>query len=272
MDNEKSSIKLIATDMDGTFLDDNKDFDSELFQKVISQLNTKDIKFVIASGNQYQHLVDIFNDSNNKFSYIADNGAVVIDQGKIIAQKFISLNDVHKSLDLLKNTVGLQNGLIVLSGEESAYIEKDAPKEFIEEGQKYYRKLTSVESLYDVQDKIYKIALAWPDQNVRPQEAILKANLTNLHITSSGFGGIDIISEGVNKGNAISVLQKHMNLNNSQLVAFGDSDNDLELLEHCQQSYAMKNANEIIKKTAKYHTNWDNNDNGVLKTIELLVK
>lgn len=272
MNDEGKSIKLIATDMDGTFLDDNKHFDDVLFKKVMSRLRERKIKFVIASGNQYQHLVDVFEDTDNNLSYIADNGAVIIDKGKIISQKFISINDVHKALDLLKNTSELSNGLIVLSGEKSAYIEKSISTDFINEGKKYYRSLTSVDSLYDVDDRIYKIALAWPNQDVRMQEKLLKDSLSNLHITSSGFGGVDIISEGVNKGNAISTLQKYMNLNNSQLMAFGDSDNDLELLKHCDQSYAMKNANEVIKKAAKYHTAWDNNDNGVLKTIDMVVK
>jgi len=272
MDNEKKSIKLIATDMDGTFLNDNKGFDTDLFNRVMKLLNEKNIKFVIASGNQYQHLVDVFNDTQNKFSYIADNGAVIIDNGNVIAQKFIEKNDVDKAINLLKNVPELKNGLIVLSGENDAFIEESTPEEFVTEGKKYYRSLTRVKSLYDVDDKIYKIALAWPDQNVREQESMLKDRLPNLHITSSGFGGVDIIPNGVNKGKAISILQKHMHLNNSQLMAFGDSDNDLELLSYCKQSYAMKNANELIKKTAKYHTDWDNNDDGVLKTIEKLVK
>jgi HAD-superfamily hydrolase, subfamily IIB len=272
MSNEKESVKLIATDMDGTFLDDNKKFDVTLFQEVMDKLNKENIKFVIASGNQYQHLVDIFDDTSNKFSYIADNGAVIVDKGKIISQKFINMMEIHQALDLLKNDSELKDGLIVLSGQKSAYIEKGVPSEFVDEGSKYYRKITMIDSLYDVKDKIYKIALAWPNQSVRKQEAILKDNLSNLHITSSGYGGVDIIPEGVNKGKAISILQNYMHLKESQLMAFGDSDNDLELLKHCHHSYAMKNANEIIKKTARYHTNWDNNDSGVLRTIQLVVK
>lgn len=271
MNNETNSIKLIATDMDGTFLDDNKNFDNEFFQKIILKLKSKDIEFVIASGNQYQHLVDIFGDEDNNFSYIADNGAVVIYHGKVIEQKFINLLDLHKSLNLLKGHPKLQDGLIVLSGERTAYIEKNVPDYFIEEGEKYYRQLTRVDSFYDVQDKIYKIALAWPDQNVKEQESILKETLTDLHITSSGFGGVDIISQEVNKGKALIALQKYMKFHNSQIVVFGDSDNDLELLEYCQRSYAMKNANELIKKVANYHTKWDNNESGVLKTIDLLI-
>ncbi|WP_201307723.1 Cof-type HAD-IIB family hydrolase [Companilactobacillus farciminis] len=271
MNKNDKTIKIIATDMDGTFLNDDKQYDLDLFKKVRNQLKEKDIKFVIASGNQYQHLVDVFKDSKNELTYIADNGAVIIDNGEIINQTFIDIHELHKSLDLLKSRKVLDNGLIVLSGQSDAYIEKSTPEEFFKEGKKYYRNIKLVNSLYDITDKIYKIALAWPDQDVREKVDFLKKELPNLHITSSGFGGIDIIPNGVNKGTAISFLQNRFSLNNSQIVAFGDSDNDFELLKQVEKSYAMKNANSKIKSIARYRTSWDNNDNGVLKTILQLV-
>ena len=48
-------IKLIATDMDGTFLDSNKRFNFE-FIDIFYELKKRDIKFVVASGNQYYRL------------------------------------------------------------------------------------------------------------------------------------------------------------------------------------------------------------------------
>ena len=45
-------IRLIATDMDGTFLDSNKKFDKS-FIELFYKMQEKNIKFVIASGNQY---------------------------------------------------------------------------------------------------------------------------------------------------------------------------------------------------------------------------
>lgn len=52
-------IKLIATDMDGTFLDSSKRFSMEFFD-IFAELRKKGIKFVIASGNQYFRLYKIF--------------------------------------------------------------------------------------------------------------------------------------------------------------------------------------------------------------------
>ena len=54
-------MKLLATDMDGTFLRDDKSY-SEEFNDLYKQMLKKDIQFVIASGNQYEALVCKFDD------------------------------------------------------------------------------------------------------------------------------------------------------------------------------------------------------------------
>ncbi len=46
-------IKLIATDMDGTFLTDDKTYDKPLFERLFDRFLEEDIKFVVASGNHY---------------------------------------------------------------------------------------------------------------------------------------------------------------------------------------------------------------------------
>ena len=53
-------IKLIATDMDGTWLNDAKDYDREIFKREFEEMRKQDIKFVVASGNQYANLMTRF--------------------------------------------------------------------------------------------------------------------------------------------------------------------------------------------------------------------
>ena len=55
-------IKLIAVDMDGTFLRDDKTYDREKFARIYQELEKKDIKFTIASGNQYHQITTFFKD------------------------------------------------------------------------------------------------------------------------------------------------------------------------------------------------------------------
>ena len=54
------TIKLVATDMDGTFLDERGSFDRQRFEKVLTELEQRDIPFVVASGNGMGRLLRIF--------------------------------------------------------------------------------------------------------------------------------------------------------------------------------------------------------------------
>ena len=69
-------IKMIATDMDGTFLDDEKKFDIE-FLDIYFRLKDKGIKFVIASGNQYYRLYQKFLPMSEDMYFIAENGSYI---------------------------------------------------------------------------------------------------------------------------------------------------------------------------------------------------
>ena len=69
-------IKLIATDMDGTFLDSQKKFSPE-FIDIFYKLKEKGIKFVIASGNQYYRLYQKFVPISEDMYFIAENGSYI---------------------------------------------------------------------------------------------------------------------------------------------------------------------------------------------------
>ena len=68
-------IKLVATDMDGTLLNDKKELPKDFCSFAASH---KDIKMVIASGRQYFNLIKTFPNNADDFIFIADNGAVVL--------------------------------------------------------------------------------------------------------------------------------------------------------------------------------------------------
>lgn len=63
-------IKLIAVDMDGTFLRDDKSYDEEKFTRIYQKLEKKDIKFTIASGNQYYQIATFFKDFETVNSFV----------------------------------------------------------------------------------------------------------------------------------------------------------------------------------------------------------
>ena len=69
---------------------------------------------------------------------------------------------------------------------------------------------------------------------------------------SSGYGCIDILQAGIHKAWGLEELLKRWDLKPEQIMAFGDSENDIEMLELAGIAYAMENAEESVKEVSYY--------------------
>lgn len=76
-----TDIKFIASDMDGTLLDENGQLNPEFFA-VFEQLEQRNIRFAAASGRQYYSLRDTFEPIKDRMIFIAENGTLVMYQDK----------------------------------------------------------------------------------------------------------------------------------------------------------------------------------------------
>ena len=114
-------MKLLATDMDGTFLRDDKSY-SEEFNDLYKQMLKQGIQFVIASGNQYEALACKFDEEiKNDLYYLCENGTKIVYQGKTLYKKALKKEDAKEILDILKQD---QECMLVVSGDKHAYISK----------------------------------------------------------------------------------------------------------------------------------------------------
>ena len=77
-------IKLIVSDMDGTFLNPKGVYDKERFQKLLDKMTEKDISFVVASDNRMDRLNAVFSGISGNIDFVAENGALVIDHLSLI--------------------------------------------------------------------------------------------------------------------------------------------------------------------------------------------
>lgn len=77
---------------------------------------------------------------------------------------------------------------------------------------------------------------------------------------------IDLVHKGINKAKGVDDILKHYGIAQKDLIAFGDGENDIDMLKACGYSYAMKNANAKAKAVAKYEAP-TNDENGVLKVL-----
>lgn len=82
---------------------------------------------------------------------------------------------------------------------------------------------------------------------------------------------IQIINNNINKKESIEKIRKSLKLEKSEIAVFGDDVNDIEMLSEYENSIAMGNAEDKVKRVARMITK-DNNDNGIEYALKDLLK
>ncbi|MCI2170806.1 Cof-type HAD-IIB family hydrolase [Schleiferilactobacillus perolens] len=261
-------IKLIATDMDGTFLTDNKDYDRPRFQKLLTKMRARGIRFVVASGNQYYQLRSFFNDDPD-IVYLSENGAYIRSDAQVLAVNHFTQEAVQQ---LVPRLTAIPHVRVIVCGERSAYVQAKDGTDYEAFARQYYYQLQVLDSFADLpDDNILKFATNCPPAETQAVIRQLDATMGNLaEPTSSGHGDIDVIQPGMNKAAGLKRLGDHLNINLADMAAFGDGGNDLEMLREVGLGVAMANADPAVAAVADAHTT-SNEEQGVLTFIENLL-
>mmetsp|Transcript_32188 Transcript_32188/g.67685 ORF Transcript_32188/g.67685 Transcript_32188/m.67685 type:complete len:377 (+) Transcript_32188:170-1300(+) len=79
---------------------------------------------------------------------------------------------------------------------------------------------------------------------------------------------VEILNPGVHKGQGLRQLCQSLSVPLDEVIAFGDSDNDLEFIQMAGWGVAMKNARSVVKEKADEVAKWSNDEDGVIKTLQ----
>lgn len=255
--------------MDGTFLDDHKQYPQQRFLTQYTALQQAGVNVVIASGNQYYQLISFFPKIHQQMSFVAENGALVYDHGEQIHHAALTQRQYYAVIEVL---AAFDNINFVVCGLQSAWYQSGSPLDFINLMQKHYHRLAVTDDLYAIGDVIFKFSLNLPDEKIPALVAHLHHTLDGIvKPVTSGYGFIDLIIPGSHKASGLQRLMDRWGISQSACVAIGDGGNDLEMLQLADYSFAMGNASDAVKATARYHTA-TNNDHGALQVLDALLQ
>ena len=266
-------IKVIATDMDGTLLDPKGQLDLPRLEKILDKLDQRGIRFVIATGNEIHRMRQLLEHLVERVVLVVANGARIFENDELLQAQTWDDAMVDKALGHFKGrecqdqfVVTAMNGGFVKKGTVFTELDKFMTPEMIE---KLYQRMNFVDE-FDTSlfGGVLKMSMVVGEER---SDAVLQEinDLFDGHVraVSSGYGCIDILQDGIHKAWGLEELLKRWNLKPEQIMAFGDSENDIEMLELAGISYAMENAEEAVKRVATKVAP-ANNQAGVYQVLE----
>ncbi|WP_263620710.1 Cof-type HAD-IIB family hydrolase [Halobacillus yeomjeoni] len=240
----KRNIRLIALDMDGTLLNSDHQV-SEKNRQAIKRAKDQGIHVVLSTGRSLSRCRDIA-DSLGRSSYIITiNGGEIYDKDyQLVERNELARDEVRRLWELKE-----EHGLYFWSSTVEGIFNTHNP--FDRELDEY----TWLKFGFDIEDEEVRQVIL---NEVNNNEA--------LEVTNSSPTNIEINPTGVNKAAALMKVCEHLNLSMEEIMAVGDSMNDIAMIHEAGFGVAMDNAQDKVKEEADWVT-LSNNEDGVAHAI-----
>lgn len=258
------SIKIILSDIDGTFLTDDKRV-TDLTAKAARKIIDNGLKLVLVSARMPEAIYPITDAIGlPRIPVISYSGGLVLTEAEEV------LHDKKMPADDTKN---------ILTEIDRRW--QDVSLNYYT-GRKWYvrtvdkrvqREIDITQATAEVADfdKLRgenilpnKIMAMCEPPVCKEMEHELGKIFGRLNVVRSAPHLLEIMDKSVSKATGIEILLNHYKISVDEAIAFGDNYNDVEMLEYIPQSVAMSNAPDKVKRLAKFVT--DSNENSGIYT------
>lgn len=267
-----SKYKVIVMDMDDTLMNAENKVSPET-ESYLIEIQKQEYKVILASGRPTEGMLPTAKllelDQHNSY-VISYNGGQTINvrdeavevSRAITKENFDLIVDFCRKHELFVLTY--QDGHIIYEGEhEYMNIESELtglPMKHVDDMKAYIQ--TDVPKIMGV-DYVSKVSAINTELDGSFNDAV--------DVTTSKPYFLEFMTKDVSKGNAIIALCEKLDIDIAQVIAFGDSSNDISMLEVVGYAVAMDNANDAVKAVADEIT-LSNIDNGIPHTLQKIIK
>lgn len=257
-------IKLVLTDMDGTFLNDSGDFNRKLYSDVKKLMKEKGVIFAPVTGKQCERVEELFGDDADDLWILGDSATRIKHNGEFIYESLLS-NKLGLEIIQLLEEISLEHTIIACT-RSGAVIKNNTPKVEAAIVRRSYAQVRQVSDFSEITDDFVKITIYDPLLRCFETREKLSQFFESAYIVASEAAWIDIANVNVHKGTTVEHLQSLLNITPEETMVFGDGYNDLELMARATYSFAVRNAVQELKDAANFITR-SNEEDGVMKTI-----
>ncbi|MBA1394630.1 HAD family hydrolase, partial [Lactobacillus sp. XV13L] len=177
---------------DGTFENDDKKFDHQRFEHVLTALRRQHVHFIVSSGRPLSRLRQDFYDFLDRIDIVADNGSILTKDNKIIVRHVFTYKTGIKLISFIQNNY--PETRIAASGLDRSYVSKRAPAQFKNTMHFFYPDMVEIANLVDIptSDSLTKLTLnCSADLAKEIERKFNQNNGESIHCTTSGFDNID---------------------------------------------------------------------------------
>lgn len=257
-------IKLVLTDMDGTFLNNSGDFNRELFKEVKKLMGEKGVAFAPVTGKQCERVEELFGNDADDLWILGDSATRIKHNGEFVYESLLS-NKLGLEIIRLLEEISLEHTIIACT-RNGAVIKENIPQDEAAIVRRSYAQVRQISDFNEITDDFVKITIHDPLQRCFETKEKLLPFFESAYIVASEAAWIDIANANVHKGTTVEYLQRLLNITPEETMAFGDGYNDLELMSRSAYSFAVRNAVQELKDGANFITR-SNEEDAVMKTI-----
>ena len=265
------SIELIVVDLDGTLLDAQH----EMTERVVSALkaaHAKGVRVMLATGKTRRSALHIIDRLELNTPGIFVQGLVThAADGSLLHQVTLDPSIVRQALTFAEDR-GFS--MIAYSGTQTYVRARDHNTNLVVEyGEPEPEVVGPLQNILD-STPINKLAAIY-----RPDPRKVKALRWQLSMQINGSGRLvqpavpemlELLPPGGSKGSALKTLLSQLKIAPARMMAVGDGENDLEMLQMAGLGVAVANAESMVKDIADYVTTASYGD-GVAEAIERFV-
>ena len=249
------NISIILSDLDGTLFRNDKSI-SDYTKQIIRQAQAKGLLFGICTARAKVNAVK-FLEGIEPDILITNGGGIVYYQDKKIYDCEFTVEEIRKLIDAAFEVFGKD---VIISADNEHALYSNSRDEL---GDKFW----TYNDFSDFRETCMKMCIESLDkEKVEKVASVIGLDQID-YLPFSDIPWYKLSKKAATKEKAIEELCRHLNIESSQIVAFGDDFNDIGMLKLCGKGIAMENAIEEVKNAAD-QVCASNEKDGVAKWIK----
>lgn len=276
-------IKLIASDLDGTMFEKGNVI-PETNLKAINDINNSNINFTICTGKTYSLFKNICEDIGTGYGIFGNGNQIInLKTGEEIYRKLLRNEDVlfcintakklklHVHLYTNKEVITEKLLYMDLRNFELTKNDKNIDLEFkiVTDIQEYVERENPeiLKLVISAEKDLASLKKEFAKNKNLQVNLIRKVDKYRDEIIGKEYEYLDIMPAGINKEQALEVLENYLKIDKSEVLAIGDNLNDLEMIKDSGVGIAVANAYDEVKEVANYTTTTTAQNGGFAEAV-----